>query len=109
MWAPCSEFCATFIDLTFTNKRRIHDKFQQPESEIEKGEELGLFQFGGSSIIVAFQHGRINFDDDLRKNSKNCIQVSVEVGMGLGRATQPSSRGSEINRKATEPRSLKEE
>jgi phosphatidylserine decarboxylase len=91
MWALCSELCSTSIDITFTYKRRIHDKFQQPGSKVEKGEELGLFQFGGSSIIVAFQHGRIKFDDDLLKNSKHCVQVSVEVGMGLGRATQPSS------------------
>lgn len=80
---------------------RIHEKFQKPGTEIKKGEELGLFQFGGSSIIVAFQQGRIEFDEDLRVNSKKCIQVAVEVGMGLGRAAQPNSSDSEAERKAT--------
>ncbi|RAK80036.1 putative phosphatidylserine decarboxylase [Aspergillus fijiensis CBS 313.89] len=65
---------------------RIHERFQQPGARIEKGEELGHFQFGGSSIIVAFQRGRIVFDEDLLRASKNAIATDVEVGMSLGRA-----------------------
>lgn len=50
-----------------------------------------MFQFGGSSIIVAFQKGRIEFDDDLLKFSRQRVQVSVEVGMSLGKALEPSA------------------
>lgn len=78
-------FCA--IGATEVGTIYIHPKWQRPSSKIEKGDELGIFQFGGSSIIVAFQNGRIKFDDDLRDCSKHCIQVSVEVGMSLGEAT----------------------
>jgi len=46
-----------------------------------------MFQFGGSSIIVAFQKGRIRFDDDLLEFSRKRVQVAVEVGMSLGKAT----------------------
>lgn len=46
-----------------------------------------MFQFGGSSIVVVFQKGRIQFDKDLLDSSKEQVQVSVEVGMSLGRAT----------------------
>lgn len=60
---------------------------------MKKGEELGIFQFGGSSIIVAFQQGRIHFDDDLRLNSLKRIQIAVEVGMSLGEATKPQHAG----------------
>ena len=63
---------------------RVHAKFRKPGNKIAKGDELGLFQFGASSIIVAFHKGRIKFDDDLTRLSKECIQVSVEVGMSLG-------------------------
>jgi hypothetical protein len=42
---------------------------------------------------VAFQKDRIKFDDDLRECSKHCIQVSVEVGMSLGDATQGTGTG----------------
>ncbi|OTB03857.1 hypothetical protein M426DRAFT_12150 [Hypoxylon sp. CI-4A] len=37
----------------------INGKLQKPGSEIKKGDEIGYFQFGGSSIIAAFQTGAI--------------------------------------------------
>jgi phosphatidylserine decarboxylase len=57
-------------------------------SEVKKGEELGFFQFGASSIVVAFQNDRIRFDDDLVQLSKQRIMVAVEVGMSLGEAAK---------------------
>lgn len=60
------------------------------EVTIEKGEEVGFFEFGGSSIIVAFEPGRIEFDQDLKEASKQLIEMDVEVGMRLGRATAPN-------------------
>lgn len=69
---------------------RIHDRFQTAGSDIRKGDELGYFQFGGSSIIVAFEQGRIEFDKGLVDLSKQRIQVAVEVGMSLGRASTRS-------------------
>ncbi|KAL2837023.1 phosphatidylserine decarboxylase-domain-containing protein [Aspergillus pseudodeflectus] len=48
----------------------INEKWQKPGAEIKKGDELGIFQFGGSSIIVAFQKGRIQFDEDALKRPK---------------------------------------
>lgn len=74
--------------LTFSPS--IHEKYRKPGTKVSKGDELGIFQFGGSSIVVAFQKDRIRFDDDLRECSAACIQVSVQVGMSLGRATSPS-------------------
>ncbi|KAL2863271.1 putative phosphatidylserine decarboxylase [Aspergillus lucknowensis] len=64
----------------------IHEKWQKPGARIGKGDELGIFQFGGSSIVVAFQRGKIEFDEDLIWPSKQAIAVDVEVGMSLGRA-----------------------
>lgn len=55
---------------------------------VKKGDELGLFQFGGSSILVAFEQGRIRFDEDLELLSAQEVMVDVEVGMSLGEATQ---------------------
>jgi phosphatidylserine decarboxylase len=65
---------------------RIHKRFQKAGARIEKGEEIGIFQFGASSIIVAFEKARIHFDDDLVELSKRSVMISVEVGMSLGRA-----------------------
>ncbi|RYP51415.1 hypothetical protein DL769_010818 [Monosporascus sp. CRB-8-3] len=74
------------IGATDVGTVKFNDKWQKPGAEIRKGDELGLFQFGGSSIIVAFQKGRIKFDQDLLDRSRQKIQVSVEVGMSLGSA-----------------------
>jgi len=68
----------------------IHAPFRKAGTQVKKGDEIGLFQFGGSSIIVAFEKGRIQFDEDLLSVSQRRIMVSVEVGMSLGTAL-PSS------------------
>lgn len=65
---------------------RINENLQKAGTEIRKGEEIGLFQFGGSSIIVAFERGRIQFDEDLLSVSRRRIMMDVEVGMSLGTA-----------------------
>lgn len=65
---------------------RINEEWREPGAKIQKGDEVGIFQFGGSSIIVAFEKGRIRFDDDLTMMSKKAIAVDVEVGMSLGKA-----------------------
>ena len=69
---------------------RFHDHFRKEGSKIKKGEEVGMFEFGGSSIIVAFEKGRILFDEDLISVSKRAITVNVEVGMRLGKALAPN-------------------
>ncbi|KAI5462814.1 phosphatidylserine decarboxylase-domain-containing protein [Mariannaea sp. PMI_226] len=66
----------------------IHEKFQKIGAEIRKGDEIGHFQFGGSSIVVVFEEGLVKFDDDLTRLSRRRIQVAVEVGMSLGQATK---------------------
>ena len=59
---------------------------QQAGHQVNKGDEIGLFQFGGSSVIVAFEKGRIEFDEDLMKMSEQNIMVDVKMGMSMGRA-----------------------
>ncbi|KAL3477669.1 phosphatidylserine decarboxylase-domain-containing protein [Aspergillus californicus] len=77
---------ASQILISWADCGRIHEKWHKPGAKIVKGDELGIFQFGGSSIIVAFQKDRIQFDEDLIEPSKRTIMVDVEVGMSLGRA-----------------------
>jgi phosphatidylserine decarboxylase len=82
-----------FVAIGATNVGTVyfHEKCRTVGSKIEKGDEIGIFQFGGSSIIVSFQKDRIDFDEDLRDCSNAAIQVSVEIGMSLGMATKPST------------------
>lgn len=61
---------------------------------VAKGDELGYFQFGGSTLLVLFQRNRIRFDDDLVFNSAKQQETLVKMGMSLGRATRPAAASS---------------
>lgn len=65
---------------------KIDERFTQKGSRVKKGDEVGIFEFGGSSVLVAFENGRIRWDDDLLKWSRKSIMVDVEVGMRMGEA-----------------------
>ena len=39
--------------------------------EVKKGEEKGYFEFGGSTIVLLLQHGKVRLDSDLIENSEN--------------------------------------
>jgi phosphatidylserine decarboxylase len=49
-----------------------------------KGEEKGYFSFGGSTVITIFQNNRVNFCEDLRKNSSNGIELFALMGDEMG-------------------------
>jgi len=51
-----------------------------------KGDELGYFAFGGSTTIVVFQEGKIQYDEDLLINSHKPLETLVQMGDSLGRA-----------------------
>ncbi|KZT61988.1 putative phosphatidylserine decarboxylase [Calocera cornea HHB12733] len=68
---------------------KLAEKAMTPGAPIAKGEEVGCFEFGGSSVVVAFEPGRIVFDQDLVEWSKKAVEVDVEVLSSLGRASAP--------------------
>ncbi len=49
-----------------------------------KGEELGYFSFGGSSLVLLFEPGKILFDADLIANSAQKIETRALLGQSLG-------------------------
>jgi phosphatidylserine decarboxylase len=77
------------IGATDVGTVEINERWQKGGSKINKGDEVGLFQFGGSSIIVAFVKDRIQFDEDLLSVSRQLVMMDVEMGMSLGKATRP--------------------
>jgi phosphatidylserine decarboxylase len=50
---------------------------RQAGERISRGEELGYFKFGGSTVILLFEPGRMNFDSDLIDNSKGALETLV--------------------------------
>ena len=54
--------------------------------QVKKGDEVGIFEFGGSAIVVCFEKGRTKFDQDLLDVSQKEIMMDVEVNTSLGKA-----------------------
>ncbi|KAK4462040.1 phosphatidylserine decarboxylase-domain-containing protein [Cladorrhinum samala] len=52
--------------------------------EVKRGEELGYFKFGGSTIVLLFETGKMVFDDDLVDNSTGALETLIRVGMSVG-------------------------
>lgn len=55
---------------------------------VNKGDELGYFAFGGSTVLLLFKKGTIQFDQDLLINSQKPVETLVAVGDSLGKATK---------------------
>jgi len=71
------------IEVGATNVGTIRQTF--PENyEVKKGEEKGLFRFGGSCVITLFEPGKIVFDADLVASSAECVETFAKMGDRLG-------------------------
>ena len=57
--------------------------------EVKKGEEKGYFEFGGSTIVVLLQHGKIRLDADLIENSESGYETIVRMGERIGKCKLP--------------------
>jgi len=55
---------------------------------VKKGDELGYFAFGGSTVLLLFKAGAIKFDNDLEVNSLKPIETLVKIGSSLGKSTK---------------------
>lgn len=62
-----------------------------PGHPMQKGEEKGLFKFGGSCVITLFQRGRIVFDADLVEQSRQHIETYAWMGERMGAAPRNSA------------------
>ncbi len=74
-----------FIEVGATNVGSIRQGYV-PGRAVKKGEEKGLFAFGGSCVITLFQKGRIRFDADIVEQSAQCIETYAKMGDRLGEA-----------------------
>jgi phosphatidylserine decarboxylase len=71
------------IEVGATNVGTIRQGFV-PGRAVSKGEEKGLFAFGGSCVITLFARGRIRFDADLVEQGAQGIEVYAKMGDRLG-------------------------
>lgn len=50
---------------------------RQAGERVSRAEELGYFKFGGSTLLLLFEPGVMNFDNDLIENSKGALETLV--------------------------------
>jgi len=51
---------------------------------VKRGDEMGFFAFGGSTVLVFFKPNSIRFDEDLLVNSSKPIETLLAVGNSIG-------------------------
>ena len=57
------------------------------EGKIRRGTEKGMFEFGGSTIVMLFEKDRISIDSDILRNSANGDETVVKYGEKIGCAS----------------------
>ncbi len=57
----------------------------KPNTQIQKGEEMGYFAFGGSTIVLLVDKNKLKIDNDIINNTKNHIETFVKMGEKIGK------------------------
>lgn len=61
--------------------------------QVKKGQEKGYFEFGGSTVVLLLQHGKVRLDSDLLENSENGYETIVRMGERIGECKLPKRTG----------------
>ena len=67
--------CVGSATFTFSQNHRV-----------KKGEELGYFSFGGSSVLTLFEKDRLRISEDVQQHSQANIETYAKMGEEMGRA-----------------------
>lgn len=61
-------------------------KNHQRICEIKRGREKGMFLYGGSTIILLLEEGKVVIDDEIMTNTENGFETIVKMGEKIGEA-----------------------
>lgn len=53
---------------------------------IRRGAEKGRFLYGGSTVILLLEKGKVQLDEELFRATENGSETPVRMGQALGRA-----------------------
>mgnify|MGYP001569234530 FL=1 len=56
----------------------------QASQEVKKGNEKGYFKFGGSTVIIFLQNGKVKIDEDIINQTKLGFETKVLMGEKIG-------------------------
>jgi phosphatidylserine decarboxylase len=77
-----------YVEVGATMVGRVTQTYDGGET-VRKGQEKGYFSFGGSTVVLLFEPGRISFDDDLLAASNQGVEILARMGQSMGRAPRP--------------------
>lgn len=72
-----------FLEIGATSVGSINQTYQ-PHFPCAKGDEKGYFSFGASSLILMFEPGKIQIDEDLLRASQEEIEIKCLMGSRMG-------------------------
>ncbi len=67
----------------------LQDKRLAGEFTFKRGEEKGIFEFSGSTVVMLFQKNAITLDDAIYKNTRLNQETIVRMGYKTGEKTMP--------------------
>jgi phosphatidylserine decarboxylase len=67
----------------------------QPGARMARGDHKSHFELGGSTVVMLFEKGRIEFDADLLANSEKGVETFVRMGEHIGRTPSVVEVGDE--------------
>ncbi|RMZ75732.1 hypothetical protein DV737_g5137, partial [Chaetothyriales sp. CBS 132003] len=74
---------------------------RKPGEKVKRAEELGYFKFGGSTVLLFFEPGKMVYDSDLVDNSKEALETLVRVGMSIGHSPGTASHEPDMKKDAS--------
>ena len=74
-----------YLEIGATSVGSIQETYQPHEWQ-KKGAEKGYFEFGGSSLILLFEKGKIQFDPDLLDATQKGLEIRCLFGQSMGKA-----------------------
>ena len=63
----------------------IVDEYKQWIEKDERGEEKGMFEFGGSTVVLLLKKDAAVIDSDILENSAAGAETRVRIGEVIGR------------------------
>ena len=55
----------------------------EPHTHVNKGDEKGYFAYGGSTVVLIFEKGKVAIDADLLENTRNHLETEVKMGENI--------------------------
>jgi len=72
------------VGALFVGKITNHNK----NRNIKRGEEKGMFQFGGSTVVLLFKNGTIEVNSGIYESTGSGLETTVKMGSRIGRKIQ---------------------